>query len=57
MRAIGTAPTTVRKLCTERTPDGRRGGWPHTFDAVLADFLIHPAKRENLPKGIVRRLR
>jgi hypothetical protein len=27
------------------------------FDVVLADFLIHPAKRENLPKGIVRRLR
>jgi hypothetical protein len=27
------------------------------FEVVLADFLIHPAKRENLPKGIVRRLR
>ncbi len=27
------------------------------FEQVLADFLIQPAKRENLPKGIVRRLR
>lgn len=27
------------------------------FERVLADFLIHPANRENLPKGIVRRLR
>jgi hypothetical protein len=27
------------------------------FERVLADFLLHPAKRENLPKGIVRRLR
>jgi hypothetical protein len=28
-----------------------------TIEPPLADFLIHPAKRENLPWGIVRRLR
>jgi hypothetical protein len=27
------------------------------FEKVLSDFLIHPEKRENLPKGILRRLR
>ena len=27
------------------------------FEHVLADFLMQPAGRENLPKGIVRRLR
>ena len=27
------------------------------FEQVLAGFLTHPGKRENLPKGIVRRLR
>jgi hypothetical protein len=27
------------------------------FEQVLASFLIHPGKRDNLPKGILRRLR
>ena len=27
------------------------------FEQVLAGFLTHPGNRENLPKGIVRRLR